>query len=72
MQRAGAFVVALAMSQIRLASVLAAVALMSFQSPEVGWSANGRDVQGTRYLPASDITRDNVSRLEVAWTVPDR
>jgi quinoprotein glucose dehydrogenase len=67
-QCAGAFVVTLAMSLTRLASVLVAVALTAFQSPEVGWSANGRDVQGTRYLPASDITRDNVSRLEVAWT----
>ena len=35
---------------------------------EVGWLANGRDVQGTRYLPSSEITRENVSRLEVAWT----
>jgi quinoprotein glucose dehydrogenase len=35
---------------------------------EVGWSANGRDVQGTRYLPATEITRENVARLEVAWT----
>lgn len=35
---------------------------------EVGWLANGRDAQGTRYLPANGITRDNVSQLEVAWT----
>ena len=35
---------------------------------EVGWTANGRDVQGTRYLPASEITRETVGRLEVAWT----
>ena len=35
---------------------------------EIGWTANGRDVQGTRYLPASEIARDNVGRLEVAWT----
>jgi quinoprotein glucose dehydrogenase len=34
----------------------------------VDWPAYGRDLQGTRYLPADDITRDNVSRLEVAWT----
>jgi quinoprotein glucose dehydrogenase len=32
------------------------------------WAAYGRDVQGTRFLPASDITRDNVHLLEVAWT----
>ena len=35
---------------------------------EVGWMANGRDVQGTRYLPASEIARETVGRLEVAWT----
>jgi quinoprotein glucose dehydrogenase len=34
----------------------------------VDWAANGRDVEGTRYLPATGITRQNVSRLEVAWT----
>jgi len=38
------------------------------QSQELGWSANGRDVQGTRYSPAAEITRETVSRLEVAWT----
>ncbi len=35
---------------------------------EINWSAYGRDVLGTRYLPASAITRDNVQRLEAAWT----
>ena len=35
---------------------------------EVEWTAYGRDAQGTRYLPASEINRDNVHRLEVAWT----
>ena len=35
---------------------------------EIGWEANGRDVQGTRYLPAREITRENVHRLEPAWT----
>ena len=35
---------------------------------EIGWVANGRDVQGTRYLPASEIARETVGRLEVAWT----
>ena len=34
----------------------------------VDWSANGRDAQGTRYSPASDITRTNIGRLAVAWT----
>lgn len=35
---------------------------------EIGWRANGGDVHGTRYSPAATITRDNVERLEVAWT----
>lgn len=35
---------------------------------EVDWTANGRDLHGTRYLPATAITRDNVNRLEIAWT----
>ncbi|MFN0177873.1 MAG: pyrroloquinoline quinone-dependent dehydrogenase [Gemmatimonadales bacterium] len=34
----------------------------------VDWTANGRDVEGTRYTPAAAITRDNVARLGVAWT----
>src|SRR6478736_5671935 len=38
------------------------------QAQEIGWSANGRDIQGTRYSPAREITRETVSRLEVAWT----
>src|SRR3989442_15960502 len=37
------------------------------QGQEVDWSANGHDPQGTRYSPASDITRTNVGRLTVAW-----
>lgn len=35
---------------------------------EIGWEANGRNVQGTRYSSAAVITRDNVARLEMAWT----
>ena len=38
------------------------------RAQEVAWVANGRDLEGTRYLPASEITRDNVGRLQVAWT----
>jgi quinoprotein glucose dehydrogenase len=46
--------------------VLAAMLILAAQ--EIGWSAYGRDPQGTRYVPASEITRENVARLEVAWT----
>lgn len=38
------------------------------QKNAVEWAANGRDIQGTRYLPASEISAGNLSRLEVAWT----
>ena len=41
---------------------------LTAQAQEVEWMAYGRDAQGTRYLPASVINRDNVHRLEVAWT----
>ncbi len=51
-----------------LLTLLFGIALSVLQSQELGWSANGRDVQGTRYSPAAEITRENVSRLEVAWT----
>src|SRR5207237_869070 len=32
------------------------------------WPAYGRDGGGSRYSPATQVTRDNVSRLRVAWT----
>src|SRR5206468_12393706 len=50
------------------AVVLVGIAEVMQRSTAVEWAANGRDVQGTRYLPASQISRDNVSRLEVAWS----
>jgi quinoprotein glucose dehydrogenase len=63
------------MSSFTIRSVVA-VALYaggySLQAQEIGWLANGRDVQGTRYLPAAGITRTNVTRLEVAWTYRTR
>jgi len=34
----------------------------------IDWVAYGRDILGTRYLPASGITRDNIQQLEPAWT----
>ena len=50
------------------ATLLLGAVLATAPAQEVGWDANGRDVQGSRYLPASEITRENVGRLEVAWT----
>jgi quinoprotein glucose dehydrogenase len=49
-------------------TLLVAILLMPLGAQEVGWTANGRDAQGTRYLPASEIARETVGRLEVAWT----
>jgi quinoprotein glucose dehydrogenase len=51
-----------------IATILLGVGFSALQAQEIGWVANGGDVQGTRYVPAAEITRDNVSRLEVAWT----
>ena len=53
-----------------LAAVLAPVVWLLAFAPaqEVAWPSTGRDPQGTRYLPAAEITRANVGRLRVAWT----
>src|SRR5213080_1696827 len=48
--------------------LLLGVASIALHGQEIDWSANGRDAQGTRYSPASEITRANVNRLAVAWT----
>jgi quinoprotein glucose dehydrogenase len=54
--------------RVLVMALLVAIGHVSLCAQEVDWSANGRDAQGTRYSPASEITRENVSRLEVAWT----
>ena len=38
------------------------------ERPVVDWPVWGRDPGGTRFAPLADITRENVHRLEVAWT----
>ena len=40
----------------------------ALQAQELDWAAYGHDAGGSRYLPAVDINRDNVTRLVVAWT----
>ena len=49
---------------------LALVLLLAASAPAAddGWSAYGHDPGGTRYSPLKQITRDNVSKLKVAWT----
>ena len=37
-------------------------------APDSGWPAYGNDPGGTRYSPARQIDRSNVTRLQVAWT----
>ena len=48
------------MSQItwmaRLVALSSSLAPAFVAAQEIGWEANGRDVQGTRYLPAREIT----------------
>src|SRR5580692_6546818 len=36
--------------------------------PEQGWPNYGNDPGGTRYSPARQIDRTNVTQLQVAWT----
>jgi len=36
--------------------------------PEAGWPNYGNDGGGTRYSPAAQINRTNVTQLKVAWT----
>src|SRR5687768_13911819 len=55
-------------SMTRSAALLLLLAVTLAQPQEIGWMANGRDIEGTRYLPASEITRENVNRLEMVWT----
>jgi quinoprotein glucose dehydrogenase len=42
--------------------------LSGTSSPDSGWSNYGHDPGGTRYSPATQINRDNVGQLKVAWT----
>jgi len=58
----------------RLRLSLALVIMLVPSAPAVAdgkaidWPAYGRDLHGTRYLPAETITRENVQGMEHAWT----
>jgi quinoprotein glucose dehydrogenase len=41
---------------------------VDFSGPVAGWSHYGGDAGGTRFSPLTQITRENVADLEVAWT----
>ncbi len=55
-------------SALLIGTCLPAYAQTPSSGESLEWAAYGRDVQGTRFLPAADITRANVHLLEVAWT----
>jgi quinoprotein glucose dehydrogenase len=48
----------------------AAVATMTAQSSDKGWSGYGNGPDNSRYFPSTQMTRRNVTRLQVAWTYP--
>ena len=39
-------------------------------SPDTGWTGYGGGPDNSRYFPSKQITRGNVSQLQVAWTYP--
>ena len=47
---------------------LAAICAHSQTAAGPGWPTYGNDPGGTRYSPAKEINRDNVAKLQVAWT----
>ncbi|PYX99077.1 MAG: pyrroloquinoline quinone-dependent dehydrogenase, partial [Acidobacteria bacterium] len=50
-------------------SLLISFAILDAQSAsEAGWPTYGDDPGGTRFSPASQISRTNVARLKIAWT----
>jgi quinoprotein glucose dehydrogenase len=68
LNRAAPSRLALAMALVGLASMLGCVRSIIGRSPEErDWAVTGGDAGNTRYSPLSQINRDNVARLEVAW-----
>jgi quinoprotein glucose dehydrogenase len=60
---------------VLLVSAFATFALEARQSRAAAgadWPAHGRDAGGTRFSPLTQINRDNVSRLRLAWTYDTR
>jgi quinoprotein glucose dehydrogenase len=51
-----------------LAASSSAIASSHAQTPDGEWRAYGHDALGSRHSSLTSITRDNVGRLEVAWT----
>jgi len=58
----------LAIALVGVASMLGCVRSIIGRTPEErDWAVTGGDAGNTRYSPLSQINRDNVARLEVAW-----
>src|SRR5579864_3417747 len=54
---------------MKVAAILAlAGAGLAPAADDGGWPAYGRDAGGTRYSPLKQISRQNVTTLQVAWT----
>lgn len=49
-------------------TVMAAASIAASETTPENWTAYGRDATGQRYSPLTQITRDNVTQLERAWT----
>lgn len=52
---------------LALFSLLASGTVLA-AAPDAGWPAYGGNAEGTRYSPLTQVDRQNVSALKVAWT----
>ena len=53
------------------ATIVTGYAALSGQTPtEKSWTAYGGHADSSRYLDSKQITKANVSQLQVAWTYP--
>jgi quinoprotein glucose dehydrogenase len=57
-----------AWTSLLFALVLFPAVLTAQSTPDTGWANYGNDPGGTRYSPAKQIDRGNVTQLQVAWT----
>ncbi len=53
---------------IAIGSFFIASGVFAQSAPSAGWPAYGGDSGGTRFSPATQINRENVSQLKLAWT----
>lgn len=65
---AGAVLALIAIVVLVLSALASPDISVSMEGPVAGWPAYGGDPYGTRYSPLTQIRRENVEHLEVAWT----